>query len=210
MAFRRELFERVGEFDPRRGIVGRKLFRGEESDLIDRALGLGLRIAYDAALTVFHRIGPDRMRKGYFRRLAFDDAQGDARLTPVVGGRSFLGASLSSVPKSLPGIPRVGIPAAAPAARSFRSTTSLAGVGRKAYGLLESASGELDLRSCRTRLPDIPVHSGAKSVAYQEDIARLKAAPTHTMIARLVAFDESGAERVVGEYTFHHTRTLPG
>jgi glycosyltransferase involved in cell wall biosynthesis len=95
MAFRRELFERVGEFDPRRGIIGRKLFRDEEADLIDRALALGLRIAYDSALTVFHRIGPDRMRKAYFRRLAFDAARGDARVT-AVGGRAFLGAPLSA------------------------------------------------------------------------------------------------------------------
>ena len=28
------------------------------------------------------------------------------------------------------------------------------------------------------------------------------------MIARLVAFDEAGGERVVGEYTFNHTRTI--
>jgi glycosyltransferase involved in cell wall biosynthesis len=94
MAFRRELFDRVGEFDPRLGVVGRKLFRGEESDLIHRAMELELRIAYDAALTVFHRIGSDRMRKSYFRRLTFESAQGDSRATPVVGGRRLLGAPL--------------------------------------------------------------------------------------------------------------------
>jgi len=79
MAFRREVFDRVGEFDPRRGVFGRRLFRGEEADLIARALSLGMRIAYDASLTVHHRIGPDRMRKAYFRRLAFDDGVGEAR-----------------------------------------------------------------------------------------------------------------------------------
>jgi hypothetical protein len=30
------------------------------------------------------------------------------------------------------------------------------------------------------------------------------------MIARLVAFDETGGERLLGEYTFNHTRSLPG
>ncbi len=94
MAFRRELFERVGGFDPRRGIVGKKLFRGEEIDLINRALESGLKIAYDAAPTVFHRIGPDRMRKAYFRKLTFDEAEGRARVAPVVRRRSFLGAPL--------------------------------------------------------------------------------------------------------------------
>lgn len=96
MAFRRELFERVGDFDPRRGIVGKKLFRSEDTDLINRALEHGLKIAYDAALTVVHRIGSDRMRKAYFRRLMFDDAHVGARTNPVSSGRSFLGAPLWS------------------------------------------------------------------------------------------------------------------
>ena len=72
MAFRRELFDRVGEFDPRRGIMGEGSSGARRADLIERALELGLKIAYDPALTVFHRIGPDRMRKAYFRRLEFE------------------------------------------------------------------------------------------------------------------------------------------
>jgi glycosyltransferase involved in cell wall biosynthesis len=103
MAFRREVFDRVGRFDPRQGRVGGRLFKGEESDLIRRALELGLRIAYDPTLAVFHRIGPDRMRKAYFRRLTFDRGQGQARLTPVGGGRQFLGAPLSSYRKAFIG-----------------------------------------------------------------------------------------------------------
>jgi hypothetical protein len=30
------------------------------------------------------------------------------------------------------------------------------------------------------------------------------------MIVRLVTFDETGSERPLGEYTFNHTRSLPG
>ena len=77
------------------GGLGKKLFRGEETDLIKRALGLGLKIAYDTGLTVFHRIGSDRMRKIYFCRLEFDSAQGEARARPATR-RSFLGAPLWS------------------------------------------------------------------------------------------------------------------
>ncbi len=62
MAFRREALQKVGDFDPRLGVVGKKLYRGEEDDLIRRALRLGLKIAYDPALRVFHRIGPDRAK----------------------------------------------------------------------------------------------------------------------------------------------------
>jgi hypothetical protein len=62
----------------------------------------------------------------------------------------------------------------------------------------------------RGRLTDIPFHSAAGSVAFQQPIAYAKAAPSETLIARLVAFDDSGRERLLGEYTFNHTRTLPG
>ena len=96
MAFRRELFDRVGGFDPRLGVIGPKLFRSEESDLIERALGLGLTIAYDPAPTVYHRIGPDRMQRSYFRRLEFDSARGDALAARVVPAPAFLGAPRSA------------------------------------------------------------------------------------------------------------------
>lgn len=60
------------------------------------------------------------------------------------------------------------------------------------------------------RLPDIPVHSGASSVVYQESITFAKALPANKMIARLITVDEAGGERLLGEYTFNHTRSLPG
>lgn len=61
-----------------------------------------------------------------------------------------------------------------------------------------------------TRLRDIPVHAGTSSVILQEAIGTAKAAPSHSLTARLVTFDDSGQERLIGEYTFNHTRSLPG
>jgi hypothetical protein len=87
-------------------------------------------------------------------------------------------------------------------------------IGRLAANL--SRAKRVDLCICdergveQLRLPDIPVHPGASSVAFQESITFAKAAPTNKMIARLVAFDETGGERLLGEYTFNHTRSLPG
>lgn len=60
------------------------------------------------------------------------------------------------------------------------------------------------------RLPDIPFSSSATSVALQESISAWKAAPDSKMIARLVAVDDADQEHLLGEYTFNHTRTLPG
>jgi len=79
-----------------------------------------------------------------------------------------------------------------------------------------SGAARVDLAICdgsgteQLRLSDIPVHSGMSSVAFQESITIAKAAPTSRMIMRLVALDEAGAERLLGEYTFNHTRSMPG
>jgi hypothetical protein len=87
-------------------------------------------------------------------------------------------------------------------------------IGRLAADL--SAVKRVDLCLCdergveQFRLPDIPVRGGAVDIAFQESISYAKAAPAHTMIARLVAFDEAGAGRLLGEYTFNHTRSMPG
>ena len=87
-------------------------------------------------------------------------------------------------------------------------------VGRLAANL--SAAKRVDLCICddrgieQIRLTDIPFSSAAGSVAFQQPITYAKAAPSETLIARLVAFDDSGHELLLGEYTFNHTRTLPG
>lgn len=87
-------------------------------------------------------------------------------------------------------------------------------IGRLAANL--SGVARADLCFCdergveQLRLADIPVRAGASGVVYQESITFMKGAPTNTMIARLVTFDEDGRERLLGEYTFNHTRSLPG
>jgi len=52
LAFCRELFDRVGTFDTAKGVKGTKLARGEEVDLISRALEQGARVAHDSSITV--------------------------------------------------------------------------------------------------------------------------------------------------------------
>ena len=87
-------------------------------------------------------------------------------------------------------------------------------IGRLAANL--SAAKQIDLCICnaegqeKIRLRDIPVHQGAGSVVFQQPIGYAKAAPSETMIARLVAVDEFNGEQLLGEYTFNHIRTIPG
>lgn len=62
----------------------------------------------------------------------------------------------------------------------------------------------------RHRMVDIPVDGKSGTVILQQSITWAKASPTSSMTARLLAVDEHAGERVLGEYTFNHTRTIPG
>ena len=79
-----------------------------------------------------------------------------------------------------------------------------------------STASRVDISWCdprgieRQRMADIPVRSDAGNVICQQSITWAKASPTSSMTARLLAIDEDGEERLLGEYTFHHTRTIPG
>ena len=87
-------------------------------------------------------------------------------------------------------------------------------IGRLAADL--AGAGRVDLSLCGPngvefqRMVDIPLPAGAGDVAFQQSITYAKAAASGTMIARLLGVDEAGEERLIGEYTFHHTRSLPG
>ena len=87
-------------------------------------------------------------------------------------------------------------------------------VARLAVDLTSASRVDLswcDLRGVEhRRMTDIPIRADAGTVVCQQSITWAKASPTATMIARLVAVDERGDERVLGEYAFHHTRTIPG
>jgi len=62
----------------------------------------------------------------------------------------------------------------------------------------------------RGRLNDIPIRTDTGHVILQESATFAKAAPSSSMVARLLAVSERGEERLLGEYFFQHTRTIPG
>ncbi len=87
-------------------------------------------------------------------------------------------------------------------------------VARLAVGVITAE--QVDLSWCdprgveHQRMTDIPIQVEGGAVICQQSIVWAKQSPTTTMIARLLAVDGNGDERVLGEYTFHHTRTIPG
>jgi hypothetical protein len=60
------------------------------------------------------------------------------------------------------------------------------------------------------RMADIPIDAEAGGVFCQQSITWAKASPSMTLTARLLAVNETGQEQLLGEYTFNHTRTIPG
>jgi glycosyltransferase involved in cell wall biosynthesis len=92
MATKRSLFDEIGLFNANRGNVGHKLYRGEETEIVTRALELGKTLVYDPAPVVYHRVGPERMRKSYFRKVVFDGGESNALQPVAVPGIRLLGA----------------------------------------------------------------------------------------------------------------------
>ena len=87
-------------------------------------------------------------------------------------------------------------------------------VARLAVRLSEAERVDLSFRDAqgieRGRMNDIPVRANAEHVIFQESATFAKAAPSSSMLARLLAVGADGAECLLGEYFFQHTRTTPG
>jgi glucosyl-dolichyl phosphate glucuronosyltransferase len=90
-AVRRQVYLDIGGFDTRMGRVKGKLYGGEDTDFIRRVVARGFRVVYDPRLTVWHRIPAERMTRRHFRRLRFDDAEGEGLHMGPPEGRALLG-----------------------------------------------------------------------------------------------------------------------
>jgi cellulose synthase/poly-beta-1,6-N-acetylglucosamine synthase-like glycosyltransferase len=77
MVFRRSALQALGGFDTRLGPVGGKRYCAEDTDIVQRMLQSGRPVAYDPALTVFHRVPRARLRRAYFRRVMWDMGEGE-------------------------------------------------------------------------------------------------------------------------------------
>ena len=98
MAFLASVFDKVGGFDPALGRTGNKLIGGEEIDLFQRFLKMGLTAIYQPRAIVRHVVDQDRLRKSYFRKLHFNTGKiGGQRYLP--SGRQVLGIPLYIFPQ---------------------------------------------------------------------------------------------------------------
>lgn len=70
MAFRREVFERIGAFDTALGRTGTALLGGEEKEFFGRVVASGGEIWWVPGAVVLHLIPPSRVTDAHFRKLS--------------------------------------------------------------------------------------------------------------------------------------------
>ncbi len=91
MAFRRSALDEAKGFDINLGARGRKKYSHEEIMLVRKLVEAGKIVMYDPTPTVHHWVGPERMRKRYFRTHSFYYGEGSAFRTGPPAGRHVLG-----------------------------------------------------------------------------------------------------------------------
>ena len=91
MAFRRSAFDAGRVFDPRIGGIGKKKYSHEDIRLVRQVVEAGKVVMYDPMPTVHHWVGPERMRKAFFRRHSFYYGEGAAFQNGPPRGRHLLG-----------------------------------------------------------------------------------------------------------------------
>jgi glycosyltransferase involved in cell wall biosynthesis len=79
MAFRREVFVKIGGFRTDLGPCPGSEIRGEDTEFGDRALAAQLRLWYQPSAIVYHSLNAERLTKRYFLAWWFDKARSDLR-----------------------------------------------------------------------------------------------------------------------------------
>lgn len=90
MACRRSVFDRIGGFDATLGPVGDLAYKHEDVELVERALSAGLRVVYDPAVSVFHRVPQARMTWRYICRWHWLYGESRAFQSGVLPGKRHL------------------------------------------------------------------------------------------------------------------------
>lgn len=107
MAFRREVFEKVGDFDTSRGRKGNVLASGEDGELFERILSAGLKVVFLGQSRVHHKVESFRLTKRYFRRWRFQTSRNIAQSKNIVGERRLFNIPLYLFPQFLRAVARM-------------------------------------------------------------------------------------------------------
>lgn len=100
MAFRREVFDRVGPFDTSRGRKGAVLASGEDGEMFERILAAGMKVMFLGGSRVHHKVEAFRTTKRYFRRWRIHTSRNLAISRGVPGERRVANVPLYLFPQA--------------------------------------------------------------------------------------------------------------
>lgn len=100
MAFRRGVFEQVGNFDTERGRKGKILASGEDGEMFARLHEKQLRVAFLGQARVHHKIEAFRCTRRYLRRWRHETSRNLALTLGVPGRRRILNVPLYLIPQT--------------------------------------------------------------------------------------------------------------
>lgn len=88
MAFRREVFDRVGGFRTDLGRIGASLLSNEEKDLFQRVHEAGIEVLYVPGAVIHHRVPAERVSKTWLLRRAYWQGISNVVFDARLAGRS--------------------------------------------------------------------------------------------------------------------------
>jgi glycosyltransferase involved in cell wall biosynthesis len=91
MAFRREVFDRLGAFDVNRGRKGNVLASGEDGEMFQRILDAGGKVMFFGDARVHHTVESFRLTKRYFRLWRYQTSRNLAQTRGFPGRRRVFG-----------------------------------------------------------------------------------------------------------------------
>jgi glycosyltransferase involved in cell wall biosynthesis len=79
MAFRKEVFDRLGGFRTNLGRCGKRLLSNEDTEFGRRLLAAGRRLRYEPSAVTYHPVEEYRLRKAYYLQWWFNKGRSDVR-----------------------------------------------------------------------------------------------------------------------------------
>jgi glucosyl-dolichyl phosphate glucuronosyltransferase len=79
MAFRREVFDKLGLFRTDLGRTGKNLISNEDTEFGRRMLAAGMRLRYEPSALTYHPVEAHRLKKSYFLHWWFNKGKSDVR-----------------------------------------------------------------------------------------------------------------------------------
>lgn len=120
MAFRRQVFDKVGLFDTERGRKGKVLASGEDGEMFERILAARLKAVFLGGSRVRHKVEAFRMTKAYIRRWRRQTSRNLALSRGMPGSRRIFNIPLYLFPQFLRAVWRMlSARLAAPADEAF-------------------------------------------------------------------------------------------